>query len=57
MLVEKIEITFVELRRSGMLKKIKFFRTVMFVDQSSATHEWMVWALKKCEGDQRRQKY
>jgi hypothetical protein len=24
-------------------------------DQASATHEWMVWVLTKCEGDQRRQ--
>jgi hypothetical protein len=29
MLVKKIEIAFVELRRSGMLKKSKFFRTVV----------------------------
>jgi hypothetical protein len=25
-------------------------------DQASAAHEWMVWVLTKCEGDQRRQK-
>jgi hypothetical protein len=25
-------------------------------DQASAAHEWMVWVLTKCEGDQRRQR-